>query len=103
MTGMKMFASRGAICREAYKLFSSQSHIQLMVKPLYSLALRALTVNQQMAAQLTRIQSGFLPGKQLEEAQATAKLMQEMLCEMQKALNAPAPLHSPAKNFVPLK
>lgn len=73
-----------------------------MVKPLYSLALRALTVNQQMAAQLTRIQSGFLPGKQLEEAQATAKLMQEMLCDMQKALNAPSP-PTPAKNFVPLK
>lgn len=74
-----------------------------MVKPLYSLALRALTVNQQLAAQLTRIQSGFLPGKQLEEAHATAKLMQEMLCEMQKALEAPPSSFRPAKNFVPLK
>jgi hypothetical protein len=71
-----------------------------MVKPLYTLALRALTVNQQMAAHLTRIQSGFLPGKQIQETQLAIQTLQEMLCEMQKALDAP---HIPAKNYVPLK
>ena len=60
-----------------------------MVKPLYSLALRALTVNQQMTAQLIRIQSGFIPGKQLQEAQLSIQTLQEMLCDMQKALDAP--------------
>lgn len=74
-----------------------------MGKPLYTLALRALTVNQQMAAQLTRIQSGFLPAKQIEDAQLTIRSLQEMLCEMQKALNAPSPGPPSAKNYVPLK
>jgi hypothetical protein len=74
-----------------------------MVKPLYSLALRALTVNQQMTAQLIRIQSGFIPGKQLQEAQLSIQTLQEMLCEMQKALDAPNEPFKPAKNFVPLK
>ena len=73
-----------------------------MVKPLSTLALRALSVNQQMAAQLTRIQSGFLPAKQIEEAHLTIRSLQEMLCEMQKALHAP-PGPPSAKNYVPLK
>ena len=73
-----------------------------MVKPLYTLALRALTVNQQMTAHLTRIQSGFLPGKQIEEAHLAIRSLQEMLCDMQKALEAPKDPY-PAKNYVPLK
>lgn len=73
-----------------------------MVKPLSTLALRALSVNQQMAAQLTRIQSGFLPAKQIEEAHLTIRSLQEMLCEMQKALQA-SPGPPSAKNYVPLK
>ena len=71
-----------------------------MVKPLYTLALRALTVNQQMSVHLLRIQNGFLPGKQIEEAHQTIRSLQEMLCDMQKALEAP---QSSAKNYVPLK
>jgi hypothetical protein len=74
-----------------------------MVKPLYSLALRALTVNQQVAAQLIRIQSGFIPGKQIQEARLSIQTLQEMLCDMQKALDAPDQAFKPAKNFVPLK
>jgi hypothetical protein len=74
-----------------------------MVKPLYSLALRALTVNQQVTAQLIRIQSGFIPGKQIQEAHLSIQTLQEMLCEMQKALDAPNEAFKPAKNFVPLK
>jgi hypothetical protein len=54
-----------------------------MVKPLHTLALRALTVNQQMTAHLIRIQNGFVPGKQIEEAHLTQSvLLQEMLCDM---------------------
>lgn len=74
-----------------------------MVKPLYTLALRALNVNQQMTAQLIRIQSGFIPGKQIQEAHLSIQTLQEMLCEMQKALEAPEQAFKPAKNYVPLK
>lgn len=74
-----------------------------MVKPLHTLALRAITVNQQMAAQLIRIQSGFIPGKQIEEAQKAVNSLQEMLCDMQKALDAPSQVFSSSKNYVPLK
>jgi hypothetical protein len=74
-----------------------------MVKPLHTLALRAMTVNQQMAAHLTRIQSGFIPGKQIEEAQKAVQSLQEMLRDMQKALDAPDQVFSSAKNYVPLK
>lgn len=74
-----------------------------MVKPLYTLALRALTVNQQMTAQLIRIQNGFLPGKQIEEVHRTIRSLQEMLCDMQKTLDAPPQGHTPAKHYVPLK
>lgn len=74
-----------------------------MVKPLYTLALRALTVNQQMSVHLLRIQSGFLPGKQIEEAHTTIRSLQEMLCDMQKALDAPPSDFTSAKNYIPLK
>jgi hypothetical protein len=55
-----------------------------------------------MTAHLTRIQSGFLPGKQIEEAHLAIRSLQEMLCDMQKALEAPKDPY-PAKNYVPLK
>ena len=74
-----------------------------MVKPLYTLALRALTVNQQMTAQLIRIQNGFLPGKQIQEVHRTIQSLQEMLCDMQKTLDAPNEGHTSAKHYVPLK
>jgi hypothetical protein len=74
-----------------------------MVKPLYTLALRALTVNQQMSVHLLRIQNGFLPGKQIEEVHHTIRSLQEMLCDMQKTLDASHEGFKPAKNYVPLK
>jgi hypothetical protein len=74
-----------------------------MVKPLYTLALRAMSVNREMTPLLTRIQYGFLPGKQIEEAQEAVKKLQEMLCDMQKALDAPPTTFTPAKNYIPLK
>jgi hypothetical protein len=71
----------------------------LMVKPLYTLALRALRVNQELGAQLTRIQYGFLPEKSIQQTQHTILELQEMLAEMQRALKAP-PSNKP---FIPLK
>jgi hypothetical protein len=56
-----------------------------------------------MTAHLTRIQSGFLPGKQIEEAHIAIRSLQEMLCDMQKALEAPNSAHHSSKNYVPLK
>ena len=74
----------------------------LMVKHIYTLALRAMQANQQMAAHLTRVQSGFLPAKNIEQAQEMLNTMQEMLRDMQTALHAPPP--SPTdRNYVPLK
>lgn len=74
-----------------------------MVRAIHSLAHQALTVNQQLTAHLIRIRSGFLPGKQVQEAQNTIQTLQEMLRDMQKALDAPPQTFVPAKNFVPLK
>jgi hypothetical protein len=74
-----------------------------MVKHLHTLALRALQANQQMAAHLTRVQSGFLQAKNIEQAQDTLKSMQEMLCDMQDALKAPYSTPHRNQPYVPLK
>jgi hypothetical protein len=74
-----------------------------MVNPLYSLARRALAVHQEMTPRLIRIQSGFLAGKQIDEMHQHLHSLQETLCEMQKALDAPTPTFTPAKTYVPLK
>lgn len=75
-----------------------------MVKPqLYTLALRALRVNQEVATHITRIQHGFLPGRNIEQAQQTIHTMQEMLREMQEALQAPKTYSSPPPGYIPLK
>jgi hypothetical protein len=70
-----------------------------MVKPLYTLALRALRVNQEVSAHLTRIQHGFLPEKSIQQTQHTILQLQEMLAEMQAALKAPPS----SNNSIPLK
>lgn len=74
-----------------------------MVKTLHTLALRAMSVNREMTPILTRIQHGFMPGKQLEQAQEAVRQLQEMLCDMQKALDAPPSTFTPAKNYIPMK
>lgn len=72
-----------------------------MVKhQVFILANRALRMNQEMSAQLMRIQSGFLAGKNIQQAQATIQSMQEMLSEMQQALHAKPQAQS---NYIPLK
>ena len=73
--------------------------IQLMVKPLYTLALRALSTNKEVLAHLTRIQHGFMPDKQIEQAQVIVAQLQDMLREMQEvAKTAPSQSH-----HIPLK
>jgi hypothetical protein len=75
-----------------------------MVKHIHTLALRAMQANQQMSAHLIRVQSGFLPAKNIEQAQEMLKSMQEMLCDMQTALNAPPDTSQRRQsNYVPLK
>lgn len=75
-----------------------------MVKHIHTLALRAMQANQQMTAHLIRVQSGFLPAKNIEQAQEMLKHMQEMLADMQTALNAPPPDQTQSQsNYVPLK
>ena len=71
-----------------------------MVKQqLYTLALRALQTNREVSSHLTRIQHGFLPDKNIHEAQQVIQHMQKMLCEMQDALKAPPS----DTNCIPLK
>ena len=71
-----------------------------MVKHIHTLALRAMQTNQSIAASLTRIQHGFMPEKNIDQAQQILHQMQEMLNEMRKTLVAPATQSSDA---VPLK
>lgn len=76
-----------------------------MIKPqVYTLANRVFRMNQEMSAQLIRIQSGFLASKNAEQALETAKTMQEMLSELQRALHTTS--HSDSStphSYLPLK
>jgi hypothetical protein len=70
----------------------------------HTLALRAMQANRQLATHLTRVQTGFLPGKNIEEAQHMLQTMQEMLRDMQDALQAPPPQSTQQPStYVPLK
>lgn len=75
-----------------------------MVKNFHTLALRAMQTNQQMTAHLIRVQSGFLRAQNIEQAQETLDTLQEMLRDMQTALNAPVDTsYHRQSNYVPLK
>ncbi len=70
-----------------------------MVKPLYTLTLRALSTHKEVLAHLTRIQHGFMPDKQIEQAQLVVAQLQEMLREMQEAVKSPPQ----SSSHIPLK
>ena len=70
-----------------------------MVKPLYTLALRALSTHKEVLAHLTRIQHGFMPDKQIEQAQIVVAQLQDMLREMQEAAKNPPQ----SSSHIPLK
>lgn len=72
-----------------------------MVKHLYTLALRALRTNQEVTTHLTRIQHGFLPDKNIEQAREVIQDLQQMLLEMQQVLREPG--KSDHNHIVPLK
>ena len=83
---------------EAKNLCESIAYIQLMVKPLYTLALRALSTNKEVLAHLTRIQHGFMPEAQIEQAQRIVTQLQDMLQEMKEVAKTP-----PSSTHIPLK
>ena len=70
-----------------------------MVKPLYSLALRALQTNREVTSRLTRIQHGFMPEKSVQELEYVVQELQQTLYEMRKSLQNP----SGSPPIVPLK
>lgn len=72
-----------------------------MVKHLYTLALRALRTNQEVTTHLTRIQHGFLPDKNIEQAREVIQDLQQMLSEMQQVLREPG--KADHNHIVPLK
>lgn len=72
-----------------------------MVKHLYTLALRALRTNQEVTTHLTRIQHGFLPDKNIEQAKQVIEDLQNMLSEMQQVLREPG--KGDQNHIVPLK
>ena len=75
-----------------------------MIKPqVYTLASRVFRMNQEMSAQLIRIQSGFLASKNVDQALETARTMQEMLCELQQALHANKTDTHTAHRYISLK
>jgi hypothetical protein len=73
-----------------------------MVKPFVStLAMRMMRSSQVMQVHLTRIQSGFMPERNLNEAE---QLLQEMQAAVQAMRNAiSTPDTKPPPNYVPLK
>ncbi len=74
-----------------------------MVKPVHfhTLALRAVQTNRSVLAHLTRIQCGFLPDTNIQQAEESLAQLQAMLHEMKQALQSPPP--KPSDTFVPLK
>lgn len=73
-----------------------------MVKPFVStLAARMMRSSQTIQVHLTRIQSGFMPEKNIHEAQQILEDMQSAIEEIRSAMSKPDP--RPPPNYVPLK
>lgn len=85
------------------KYLATKAYLLMVKYQVFTLANRALRMNQEMTAQLIRIQSGFFAGKNIEQAQETIRDLQEMLCEMQQALHAPTKDSTTPVTYVPLK
>lgn len=71
----------------------------LMVRPLYTLALRAIQTNQSVSANLTRIQHGFMAERNILELERTLKELQDTLHEMKQSLQT----QEKSPPIVPLK
>jgi hypothetical protein len=73
-----------------------------MVKPLIgSLAMRMMRTSQVMQVHLTRIQSGFMPERNINEAEQLLQEMQAAIGQMRSMLANRDP--KPPSNCVPLK
>ena len=73
-----------------------------MVKPLVSkLAANVMRSSQSIQVHLTRIQSGFMPEKNLHEAETLLQEMQSAIQVMRGAISNPDPKQP--SNCVPLK
>ena len=73
-----------------------------MVKPFVStLAMRMMRSSQVMQVHLTRIQSGFMPERNLNEAEQLLQEMQSAIGQMRSVLADRDP--KPPSNCVPLK
>ena len=73
-----------------------------MVKPLIgSLAMRMMRTSQVMQVHLTRIQSGFMPERNINEAEQLLQEMQTAIQEMRGAISK-SDTKQPS-NYVPLK
>jgi hypothetical protein len=71
-----------------------------MAKPFAALALKAVEMNRTVLPNLIRIQSGFMPEKNIEQAETLVTQLQEMLREMRTTLKAP---YQQSDDYVPLK
>ena len=73
-----------------------------MVKPFVStLAMRMMRTSQVMQVHLTRIQSGFMPERNLQEAEQLLQEMQSAIREIRDVISKPDT--KPPPNYVPLK
>jgi predicted RNA-binding protein with EMAP domain len=73
-----------------------------MVKPFVgTLATRMMRTSQVMQVHLTRIQYGFMPEKNIQEAEQLLEEMQTAIREIRDAISKPDP--KPPSNYVPLK
>jgi len=68
----------------------------------HTMALRAVQTNQSVMSHLTRVQHGFMPERNIDQAEQVLNQLQEMLREMRNTLQAPPP-SSFSSVHIPLK
>jgi hypothetical protein len=71
-----------------------------MVKPFVMLASRVIRVHQEITPCITRIQTGFMREKNMEEVEKMLEEMQKMLRDMREALKTP---NKQQDDYIPLK
>lgn len=74
-----------------------------MVRPLQSLASRALSAHQEMQTCLLRIQSGFIPQRSINNVHKLLEEMRTTLQEMETVLKEKPTKSPPARDPYPIK
>jgi len=72
-----------------------------MVKPFFTLAARLLSTNGSLVCNLTRIQSGFLPRENLDQAKRHLADLQRTLQEIEVSLSPSSQLSAQTRNPSP--